>query len=106
VPTFDEDSRATDSVKCCLAPWKKCVVAGNRAGLLVEDLPDVVALLATVIVAGTAIAVVETVIVETGEAPATIVVTTIGLATADTGRVRAAIVVAVRAAVHRNHRRV
>ena len=103
-PIFDEGSLATGLVKCCLVPWKKCVVVENRGASVArpaEDLPDVVVPLATEIAAVT---IVEEAVTETGEtdvARAFTVEAMIDLATAATDQVLA-IVAANQAAAHRS----
>ena len=109
--TFAEGSLATDLVKCSLALWKKCVVAGNQVAMAAVHLA-VEVLQAPATAVGTAAIAEATVIGGAG----TIVAmhagraiteeTTIGLETVDTGRVRAVIVVAVQVAVPQNLRRV
>jgi hypothetical protein len=86
VPTFEEGSLAIDLAKCCLAPWKKCVVAENQAAIaVVLPVVTVVAMAATEAAMVTVVA--ET-IEEMAAGRAITGGTTAGLATADTGRVR------------------
>tara|TARA_R110002072_G_scaffold303069_1_gene492606 strand:+ start:101015 stop:101389 length:375 start_codon:yes stop_codon:yes gene_type:complete len=106
-PTFAVGSLEIVSVKCCLAPWKKCVAAESPVAASVDLLPDTEVTVAVEIGIGIGIGIgtAET-IVAMAAAPATTGEMTIGRATAGTDRVRAAIVAAVRVAVLQSLRHV